>query len=143
MKKRRTTQSAFFNLRVLIGLLTALTGVSLVLLGFGTPTVPAASITQTQQSYTAANSIDPLVPAWFDCSKVHELGIDKQENLRAGAIMIFCGLAEGGIPFRGGGVSKLVQKLVASVSYGGPDVDLLHGPGTFYNVTQSETFRFE
>ncbi len=67
MKKNSTTQSAFFNVRVLIGLFTALPGVILVLLGFGTFAGPAASIAQTQQSYTATNLIDPLVPAGFDC----------------------------------------------------------------------------
>jgi hypothetical protein len=135
-----TAQSALFNLRVLIGLLITLTGVILGLLGFGTFAVLAASITQTQQSYTPTNSIDPLVPAGFDCSKIHELGIDKQVNLRAGTIMIFCGLSEGGIPFHGSGVSKFVQKLMAPVSYGGLDVDLITGPETFPDVTQSTTF---
>jgi len=78
---KRTTQSTFFNLRLVIGLLIALTGVILALLGFGTFAVRAASMKQTTQSYTA-NSIDPLVPAGFDCSKIHELGIDKQANFR-------------------------------------------------------------
>lgn len=137
---KRTAQSAFFNLRVLIGLLITLTGGILALLGFSTLAVPAASITQAQQSHTTTNLIDPLIPAGFDCSKIHELGIDKQENMRAGAIMIFCGLSEGGIPFHGSGVSKFVQKLMAPASYGGLDVDLITGPETFPNVTQSTTF---
>ena len=38
-------------------------------------------------------STDPLVPVGFDCSKIHEKGIDKQENFRAGAIMMACGEA--------------------------------------------------
>ena len=58
---KRTAQSAFFNLRVLIGLVIALTGVILALQGFRTFAVPAASITQAQQSYTTTNSIDPRV----------------------------------------------------------------------------------
>ena len=95
MEKKRTAQSAFFNLRVVIGLLITLTGVFLGLQGYG-PFVPAASITPAQQSHTYTNLIDPLVPAGFDCSKIHELGVDKQESLRAGAIMIFCGEAQGG-----------------------------------------------
>ena len=37
---------------------------------------------------TASN--DPLVPVGFDCTKIQELGIHKQENFRAGAIMIAC-----------------------------------------------------
>ena len=36
MKKKSTSQSAFFNLRVLIGLFVFLAGVFLALLGFGT-----------------------------------------------------------------------------------------------------------
>ena len=36
MKKKSASQSAFFNLRVLIGLFTILAGVFLALLGFGT-----------------------------------------------------------------------------------------------------------
>jgi hypothetical protein len=137
---KRTVHSALFSLRVLIGLLIALTGAILALLGFGTLTVPTASIAQTQTSYTPTNSIDPLIPAAFDCSKIHELGIDKQQNLRARAIMILCGRSEGGIPFHGSGASKLVQKLMAPVSYGGLDVDLITGPEAYPNVTQSTTF---
>jgi hypothetical protein len=53
MNSKRTAQSAFFNLRVLLGVLVGLTGVILALLGFGTFAVPTASSTQAQQSYTA------------------------------------------------------------------------------------------
>jgi hypothetical protein len=60
--KNRVPQSAFFNPRVLIALL-----------GFGTFAVPAASIVQARQSYTNIGSIDPLIPAGFDCSKIHKL----------------------------------------------------------------------
>src|SRR4030095_4348712 len=76
----------------------------------------------------------------FDCSKIQQLGIDKQENLRAGAIMIFCGAAEGGSGSAGGTFSKLVQQLMAPLVYGTTDVDLITGTETFPNVTQSETF---
>jgi len=41
-------------------------------------------------------SNDPLVPVPFDCSRIHELGIDRQENFRAQAIMIACGEVRGG-----------------------------------------------
>jgi hypothetical protein len=136
---KRTAQSAFFNLRVLIGLLIALAGVVLVLLGFDTFAVRAASMTQGAYSYTA-NSIDPLVPAGFDCSKIHELGIDKQENLRAGAIMIFCGEAQGGSASPGGTFSRLVQKLLEPLVYGTTDVDLITGTETFPHIDQSTTF---
>jgi hypothetical protein len=142
---KRNAQSAFLNLRVLIGLLIALTGVILALLGFGAFAVPAASTTQAQQSYTTTNSIDALIPPGFDCSKIHELGIDKQENLRAGAIMIFCGEAQGGGTSASSSLSALTQfirKLFspAAYGYGGTDVDLITGTETYPDVTQSTTF---
>ena len=90
MKQKSTSQSAFFNLRVLIGLSVVLAGVFLALLGFGTFSA------QAQQNSTNTTSFDPLVPAMFDCSSIDALGINKQENMRAGAIMIFCGRAQGG-----------------------------------------------
>ena len=92
MKKKSASQSAFFNLRVLIGLFIVLAGVFLALLGFGTsPHTPSKSsrlsaqariYDAAQQKYydAAKSSIDPLVPAMFDCSKIDELGIDKMEN---------------------------------------------------------------
>jgi hypothetical protein len=124
MKKKSTSQSAFFNLRVLIGLFVALTGVSLVALGgFATaanpfkPGVGASSHARTDQAQpkfkitTKSQNISPLVPPGFDCSKIHQLGIDKMENFRAGAIMIFCGKAKGGSE-PGEGASSAFSKLV-------------------------------
>src|SRR5213594_1368179 len=127
MKKTTASQSAparrspgeggFFNLRLLIGLFIALAGVFLALLGFGTFAV------QAQQNYTTTNSIDPLVPAGFDCSRIHELGIDKQENFRAGAIMIFCGEAEGGSASPASAFSQFVQSLLPSpLAFGTTDI---------------------
>src|SRR5438093_4261701 len=85
-------------------------------------------------------SIDPLVPAMFDCSKIHELGIDKQENMRAGAIMVYCGEAQGGAASPAHGFSQLVQTLLSPLAYGTTDVDLITGAEISPNVTQSETF---
>src|SRR6266480_1792037 len=146
MKKKSTSQSAFFNLRVLVGLFIALAGLSLALLATAKPSgrsapagtnAPAGPFKITTQSST-----DPLVPVAFDCARIHQLGIDRQENLRAGAIMIFCGLSEGGKAFSGEKqhFSKLVKSLTAPLAYGGTDVDLITGTETFPNVTQSETF---
>jgi hypothetical protein len=146
MKKHSTSQSAparrnlgeagFFNLRFLIGLFVILAGVLLALLGFG------AFSAQAQQSHTIiARSTDPLVPAGFDCFRIHELGIDKQENMRAGAIMIACGRAQGGAassPF--GAFVQVIKQLLAPLVYGTADVDLVTGAETSPNVTQSETF---
>ena len=75
----------------LISLFVFLVGVLLALLGFGEFSVQAR-----QRPQVIMQSTDPLVPVGFDCSRVRELGIDKQENLRAGAIMIACGEAQGG-----------------------------------------------
>src|SRR5438876_4617577 len=91
MKKKSASQSAFFNLRVLIGLFTVLAGVFLALLGFG-----AFSAQAQQKSRIIVNSTDPRVPDGFDCSQIHALGIDRQDNMRAGAIMIACGESQGG-----------------------------------------------
>src|SRR5436309_5598484 len=145
MKKKATSQSAFFNLRVLIGLFVGMTGISFALLAanpFGQKNnLSPAQIALIQQKYgVASSSIDPLVPAAVDCSRIKELGIDKQENLRAGAIMIFCGLSEGGKASHGNASSKLAQKLMAPLAFGSTDVDLITGAESFPNVTQSETF---
>jgi hypothetical protein len=148
MKKKSTSQSAFFNLRILAGLLVGMTGVSLALFGanpFGHGNRPSASVgAKAQQKYkvtTKSQSITSLVPPGFDCSKIRQLGIDKMENLRAGAIMIFCGQATGGSASPGHrAFSKLVQSLMAPLAYGGTDVDLITGTETPPHVIQSETF---
>src|SRR5262245_2574719 len=155
MKKKSTSQSAFFNLRVLIGLFMGLAGVSLLALGvlvkanaagLGIGASSHARTTQAHQKFniaTAGQYISPLVPPGFDCSMIHQLGIDKMENFRAGAIMIFCGEAKGGEPEASAGsraFSKLVRNLTAPLVFGSTDVDLITGNETSPNVTQSETF---
>src|SRR5437016_5294643 len=145
MKKKSTSRSAFFNLRVLIGLFAGMTGISLALLAanpFGQKnSLSAAQLALIQQKYgVASSSIDPLVPAAIDCSRIKQLGIDRQENLRAGAIMIFCGLSEGGKASHGKAFSKLAKKLLSPLAFGSTDVDLITGAESFPNVTQSETF---
>src|SRR5437870_11017756 len=140
MKKKSASQSAFFNLRVLIGLFIVLAGVFLALAGFGT----FSAIAQAQQkNKIITNSKNPLVPNGFDCSKIHELGIDKQMNLRAGAIMIACGQAQGGgtrprSPL--GTLTQFIRKLFSPLAYGGTDVDLITGAETYPQVNQSTTF---
>ena len=97
MKKKRIARSSLFNLRILFGLFIVLAGVFLALAGLGAISALSASMAQAQQqNKIITNSKDPLVPGGFDCSKIHELGIDKQLNFRAGAIMIACGQAQGG-----------------------------------------------
>jgi hypothetical protein len=75
------------------------------------------------------------------CSRIHELGIAKQENFRAGAIMTACGRAQGGSASSPlGAFGELIQRLLAPPAYGTTEVDLVTGTETFPNVTQSETF---
>src|SRR5439155_19825874 len=142
MKKKSTNQSAFFNLRVLIGLFIVLAGVFLALAGSGT----FSALAQARQKHKIiTDSKDPLVPNGFDCSKIHELGIDRQENMRAGAIMMACGQAQGGSASHGGILSQVIQKLplpsalkklLTPLAYGAADVDLINHPETSPNITQ-------
>jgi hypothetical protein len=154
MKKHSTNQSpaarrslgkgGFFNLRVLIGVFMVLIGVFLALAGSGALSATAASIAQALQKHKIiTSSTDPLVPVGFDCSTIHENGIDKQENFRAGAIMIACGQTPGGSTSATstlGAVARFIQKLLAPLAYGAADVNLITGTETSPNVTQSETF---
>src|SRR6266480_1173175 len=151
MKKNSTSQSAparhsfseggFFNLRVLIGLCVVLAGVFLALLGLGAFTVITASSVQAQQEHRIID-IEGLPPG-FDCSTIPEKGIDKQENLRAGLIMIACGEAEGGSASPPERFSQFVQNLLPSPLFiGGTDVDVILPDSTYPKVTQSESMEW-
>src|SRR5260370_38629597 len=96
MKKKSASRSAFFNLRVLIGLFIVLAGVVLALIGLGTFSGLTASSAQAQQKHKIIN-IQGLPPG-FDCATIHEKGIDKMEGFRAGLIMIACAEAPVGLP---------------------------------------------
>src|SRR6185312_10310542 len=141
MKKKSASKSAFFNLRVLIGLCIALAGISLALLALDAFAANSAPVKIRNHIITASN--DALVPVGFDCSKIEELGINKMENFRAGAIMIACAAdstpgysSVGGFFQRiGQGVKKLLVPL-----YGAGDQNLITGTETPPNITQSETF---
>src|SRR5436309_6981957 len=140
MKKKSASQSAFFNLRVLIALFMVLAGVFLALAGLGTFSAITASSAQAQQKHKIIN-IHGLPPG-FDCSTIHEKGIDKMENLGAGLIMIACGEAQGGsATSHFAAVNQAIEKILAPLAYGAADVDLISpqtDSGT--HITQSETF---
>jgi len=144
MKKKATSKSAFFNLRVLIGLCIVLVGVVLALAQIGVFSAAAQSIIQGMaRGKIITSSNDPLVPVGFDCSTIHEKGIDKQENFRAGAIMIACGEVHGvSNPATStlGPVGQFIKKLLTPLAYGATDKNLITGTETFPNITQSETF---
>jgi hypothetical protein len=141
MKKKSASQSAFFNPRVLIGLSVVLAGAVLALIGFGTFPAPPASMAQARPTFT--QFVNPaLIPPGFDCAQIRTLGIDRQENLRAGAIMIFCGEAQGGKPSAAAAFSQFAQSLLPSpLAFGTTDVDLINpGPEAGSHITQSETY---
>src|SRR5436190_24011717 len=138
MKTKSTSQSAFFNLRVLIGLFVVLAGVFLALVGLGTFSGLTASSAQAQQNHKIINV--PGLPPGFDCAQISPLGIDKQENFRAGAIMIACGESQGGSALPYAAFSQLFHQVTAPMAYGGADVDVITGAENISHPTQSETY---
>src|SRR5262249_3419133 len=146
VRKKSTSKSAFFNLRVVAALLVGMTGVSLALFAanpFGPSRVVPAKNAKAQQKYnplTGGPDISVL-PLGFDCSKIHQLGIDRMEGLRWGLIMLACGQGKGGTPPIDARFHRFVQKLMPKLpQFGGADIDLVTGTETFPNTTQSETF---
>jgi hypothetical protein len=139
MKKKSASRSAFFNLRVLIGLFVVLAGVFLALVSLGTFSAIAASSAKAKPKHKIINI--PGLPPGFDCATIHANGIDRMENLRAGAIMIACGELEGGSASPANTLVGLAQKLLpVPLAYGAADVDLVTGTETPPHIIQSETF---
>lgn len=140
MKKKSASRSAFFNVRVLIGLFILIAGVFLALAAVGTFSGITANSAQAQQKKTKILNI-PGLPPGFDCATIHERGIDKMEGLKWGLLMINCG--EGSVGTPSGILPQVVQKLLppplAPLAYGAGDIDLVTGAETFPNTTQSET----
>jgi len=143
MKKKSVSQSAFFNLRILIALFIGSVGVFLALAGSGAlPTGGFHTVLRTVgKNKIVVSSDDPLVPAGFDCSKIQTERIDRQENFRAQALQIACGQIEGsyGVSAFGTFVHS-VKKLFTPLMFGGGDADLITGTETSPNITQSETY---
>src|SRR5882724_8418430 len=134
MKNNSTSQSPF-TLRLVVASVFCAASVVITLLAFG-----AFSAEAQPRQQVIMQSTDPLVPVGFDCSRISELGIDKQENLRAGAIMIACGEAQGGTPSASSALFEAIESALAPLAYGAGDVNLITGTETSPNITQSETF---
>ncbi len=134
MKKKSNSQSAFFQWRILTGLFLVLSSVLLTLISFGTFSAQAQS-----KNNAATRTAHPLVPAMFDCSQISSLGVNMQENFRAGAMMIYCGQAQGGSPDAEGESLSFAEELLAPL-LGTADVDLITGTDSGTHITQSETF---
>src|SRR6478752_1740018 len=73
MKKKSTSQSAFFNLRVLLGLVLVLAGVSIALLGFGAFSNASAQANARQQ---------PNTEQFGQTTVIHALHSDLSKPLR-------------------------------------------------------------
>ena len=144
MKKKSASQSAFFNTRVLIGVFILLAAVFLALASSGVFSIAAQSVIQAMtKNRIITYSTDPLVPVGFDCSKIYELGIEKQENFRAGAIMAACGETPGVVSYTTstlGPIGYFIKKLLMPLAYGAADVNLITGAEISPHITQSETF---
>src|ERR1041385_1546235 len=135
MKRKSTSRpvrgslstGGFFNLRVLIGLCIVFVGACLALAGLGAFSALAQGSAKTpDKNLIISSSSDPLVPVPFDCSRIHELGIDRQENFRAQAIMIACGKAEEGSANSSSGLlTQILKQIFAPLNYGGTDVNLI------------------
>src|ERR1051325_4206519 len=119
---KKSASSPFFNSRVLLGLFVALTSMFFTLAGIGVFTAPAANIAKALGKYKIiTSSSDPLVPIGFDCSTIYQKGIDKQENLRAGAFMMACGEEPNtstSATSTLGPIGRLFQRLFAPMAYG-------------------------
>ena len=138
MKKKSASQSAFLNLRVLIGLFIVLAGVFLALIGLGTFSGLTANSAKAQQPHKIIN-IKGLPPG-FDCATIHEKGINRMEGFRAGLIMIACGESPGGLASPYSAFSRLFRTVTAPLAYGGTDVDLVTGTETSPHIILSETY---
>src|SRR4051812_11775621 len=76
----------------------------------------------------------------FDCSRIKELGIDRQMNLRAAGIMEAC---SGRGRMDGAGSSAITgpfAPLKARPEWGGGDADTITGLDTYPSVSQNESF---
>src|SRR5215475_11002502 len=139
MKQNSTSQSAFLNLRVLIGLSVVLVATFLALIGLGTFSGLTASSVQAQQTHKIINIAG--LPPGFDCATIQAQGINKMEGFRAGLIMIACGEATGGgfdptYP----AFSRLLNDVEAPLQFGGTDANLITGTETSPHIIQSETY---
>src|SRR5207244_10487015 len=132
MKKNSTSNSAFFNLRVLVALLVGMTGISLALfaanpLGRGTGKSAALpkKMAQLRQKYNSG--IGPFIlPPGFDCAQIHQKVIDRMENFGAHLIMVACGVAPEAKSTPAARFSKFVKSLLPSpLVYDDADLDLI------------------
>src|ERR1051325_9975790 len=133
MKKKSNSQSAFFNLRVLIGLFVVLAGACLALAGLGLFSSSAVSAAPAKQYFKGVDI--SLLPPGFDGARIHELGYDRMENLRAGLILKACGMGWGeeDSASSADATSQFIESLLpkSPLFIGGGDVDVVVPDGTY------------
>ena len=115
--------------------------VLLAVLGMGGAANAAFPVTFGSSPPPPAGVADDPLTAGVDCAQIEELGLDRQLNFRAAAILARCGPAAG--PFAGGGAAAgkgAPARGSSPLAYGGTDRNIITGAETSPNVTQSETF---
>ena len=144
MKKQSDSRSGYFNIRVLVAGFILVVGVFLALASSGVFSLAAQNVIQAMtQGRIITYSTDPLVPVGFDCSKIQELGMNEQENFRAGAVMAACGETPGVASYTTstlGPIGHFFKRLLMPMAFGGADVNLITDAENSPNITQSETF---
>ena len=90
-------------------------------------------------SYASASDPDPFRIAGFDCGRVQELGIDKQLNLRASAILRYCSGGGTDLPQPQGTLVEAAYEPLGLSLLGGTDINLITGTETHPKVTQAES----
>jgi len=109
--------------------------VVLLLLGIATIAVVLLSaVGQNVVADQAPAAQQPEIITGADCSRIAELGIDKQQNLRAAYIRIACGLEAPGEPGVVSAAPEVPSPLAAPVN-----VNTITGTETYPHVTQSES----
>ncbi|MFN7973918.1 MAG: putative Ig domain-containing protein [Acidobacteriota bacterium] len=99
-----------------------------------------ASTMLVPASYGADIKDGTVVDRYFDCSKIYDLGYDKQLNVRARLLRIQCGLEDAAEtrviygPYDASAAPSSISAL------GGVDVNTITGTESYPAVTQSESF---
>ncbi|PYR27023.1 MAG: hypothetical protein DMF98_07125, partial [Acidobacteria bacterium] len=107
-------------------------GFSLLLIACTVALVTQSPIGHAAGSDQTASAQPPSTVLGVDCSRIAELGIDRQANLRAAAIRIGCGVEPPGRPGTASGAPGAPLAAPANVN-------TITGGETYPHVTQSES----
>src|SRR5258708_7341678 len=138
--------TAFLAALVIIGMVNAASA-SLPAGSAGSGSSVASLSGSSSQNVNAASNApapsknDPFGIANFNCADVSRLGVDKQTNVRAAAILQKCGYSpkSSDSPSIKTGI-RAIDTLVNPLLLGGTDSDVILPDGSSPHITQSETF---